>query len=126
MDLLQKMARGFAVALTPDNLLYCLSGATIGTMVGVLPGIGQVTTIAMLLPLTFKIPATASLIMLCGIYYGSHHAGSTTAIMLNMPGEPTSVIICLDGHPMARRAEPGSRSVSPRSALSRRGSWASS
>ena len=98
---------GFSVALTPENLLYCLLGATIGTGVGVLPGIGPVTTIAMLLPITFKMPAIASLIMLCGIYYGAHHAGSTTAIMLNMPGEPTSVVICMDGHPMARKGRAG-------------------
>jgi putative tricarboxylic transport membrane protein len=98
---------GFGVALTPANLLYCLLGATVGTGVGVLPGIGPVTTIAMLLPITFKMPAVASLIMLCGVYYGAHHAGSTTAIMLNMPGEPTSVVICLDGHPMARKGRAG-------------------
>jgi putative tricarboxylic transport membrane protein len=75
--------------------------------VGVLPGLGPITTIAMLLPMTFKMPAVASLIMLSGIYYGAHHAGSTTAIMLNMPGEPTSVVICLDGNPMARQGRAG-------------------
>jgi TctA family transporter len=75
--------------------------------VGVLPGLGPITTIAMLLPITFKMPAVASLIMLSGIYYGAHHAGSTTAIMLNMPGEPTSVVICLDGNPMARQGRAG-------------------
>src|SRR5579875_222465 len=104
---LHLLAHGFAVALTPENLIYCLVGAALGTLVGVLPGLSPVTTIAMLLPITFKIPAVASLIMLTGIYYGAHHAGSTTAIMLNMPGEPSSVVICLDGHPMARRGRAG-------------------
>src|ERR1700733_13966878 len=98
---------GFGVAVSPVNLLYCLIGATVGTLVGVLPGIGPLTTIAMLLPITFKLPALPALIMLSGIYYGAHHAGSTTAIMLNMPGEPTSVVICIDGHPMARQGRAG-------------------
>src|SRR5580698_4595494 len=98
---------GFHVAFTPENLIYCLVGAALGTLVGVLPGVSPVTTIAMLLPITFKMPAVASLIMLTGIYYGAHHAGSTTAIMMNMPGEPTSVVICLDGHPMAKQGRAG-------------------
>lgn len=104
---LHLLAHGFDVALTPENLIYCLVGAALGTLVGVLPGLSPVTTIAMLLPITFKIPAVASLIMLTGIYYGAHHAGSTTAIMMNMPGEPTSVVICLDGHPMAKQGRAG-------------------
>jgi putative tricarboxylic transport membrane protein len=107
MDILHNLSTGFAVALTPTNFMYCWIGATLGTLVGVLPGLGPITTIAMLLPITFKMPAVASLIMLSGIYYGAHHAGSTTAIMLNMPGEPTSVVICLDGHPMARQGRAG-------------------
>ncbi len=107
MLLLSNLVNGLSVALTPSNFLYCLVGATIGTLVGILPGLGPVTTIAMLLPLTFKMPVTASLIMLSGIYYGAHHAGSTTAILLNMPGEPTSVVICIDGHPMARQGRAG-------------------
>jgi len=106
-QLFDNLAMGFGVALTLKNFLYCLLGATLGTLVGVLPGLGPVTTIAMLLPITFKISPVASLIMLSGIYYGAHHAGSTTAIMLNMPGEPTSVVICLDGHPMARQGRAG-------------------
>src|SRR6202140_1701032 len=93
MDLFTHLATGFGVALTPVNFFYCLAGATFGTLVGVLPGIGPLTTIAMLLPLTFKMTPVASLIMLSGIYYGAHHAGSTTAIMLNMPGFPTSVLL---------------------------------
>jgi putative tricarboxylic transport membrane protein len=104
---LHNLMGGFGVALSPINFLYCLIGASLGTMVGVLPGLGPLTTIAMLLPLTFKMPAVASLIMLSGIYYGAHHAGSTTAIMLNMPGEPTSVVVCFDGHPMARQGRAG-------------------
>jgi putative tricarboxylic transport membrane protein len=101
------LSLGFGVALSGANLLYCLAGAAIGTLVGVLPGIGPVTAIAMLLPLTFKMPAIGAIIMLSGIYYGAHHAGSTTAIMLNMPGEPSSVVICLDGYPMAQRGRAG-------------------
>ena len=108
---------GFSVAVTPENFLYCLAGALLGTLVGVLPGLGPVTTIAMLLPFTFKLPAVASLIMLSGIYYGAHHSGSTTAIMLNMPGEPTSVVICIDGHPMARQGRAGAGAVHRRAGL---------
>jgi putative tricarboxylic transport membrane protein len=107
MDLFTHLATGFGVALTPANFFYCLAGATFGTLVGVLPGIGPLTTIAMLLPLTFKMTPVASLIMLSGIYYGAHHAGSTTAIMLNMPGDPSSLVICIDGHPMARQGRAG-------------------
>jgi putative tricarboxylic transport membrane protein len=107
MDWLSNLSLGFHVAATPMNLLYCFAGATLGTVVGVLPGIGPVTAIAMLLPLTFKMSAVGALIMLSGIYYGAHHAGSTTAIMLNMPGEPSSVVICLDGYPMARKGRAG-------------------
>ena len=107
MAMLQHLALGFSVAFSPESLLFCLLGAVIGTLVGVLPGIGAVTAIAMLLPLTFKLSPVDSLIMLSGIYYGAHHAGSTTAIMLNMPGEPTSVVICFDGNPMARAGRAG-------------------
>ena len=107
MDIIHNLSVGFGVALTPSNALYCLIGATLGTLVGVLPGLGPVTTIAMLLPFTFKLPAVVSLIMLSGIYYGAHHAAATSAIMLNMPGEPTSVVICIDGHPMARQGRAG-------------------
>ena len=103
----ENLRLGFEVALSHDNFLFCWAGAIIGTVIGVMPGLGPVTTIAMLLPLTFKMPTIASLIMLAGIYYGAHHAGSTTAIMLNMPGEPSSVVICFDGHPMARQGRAG-------------------
>jgi TctA family transporter len=107
MDIIHNLALGIEVALSPVNLLYCLAGAALGTLVGVLPGINPVTTLAMLLPLTFTMPPVGALIMLSGVYYGAHHSGSTTAIMLNMPGEPTSVVICLDGHPMARLGRAG-------------------
>ncbi len=106
-SLLDNLGTGFGVALTAENFLYCLLGATLGTVVGVLPGLGPLATIAILLPVTLKIPAIASLIMLAGVYYGAHHAGSTTAIMLNMPGEPTSVVVCLDGYPMAQQGRAG-------------------
>jgi putative tricarboxylic transport membrane protein len=107
MTFIDNITSGFAIALQLQNFLYCLIGAALGTLVGVLPGLGPITTIAMLLPITFKLPPEASLIMLAGIYYGAHHSGSTTAVMLNMPGEPTSVVICLDGHPMARQGRAG-------------------
>src|ERR1700739_4692919 len=107
MEIIDHRWMGLGLAVSPLNLLYCLIGATVGTLVGVLPGIGPLTTIAMLLPITFKLHALPALIMLSGIYYGDHHAGSTTAIMLNMPGEPTSVVICIDGHPMARQGRAG-------------------
>jgi putative tricarboxylic transport membrane protein len=107
MDFLNNLVMGFGVALTPQNFLFCLIGATVGTAVGVLPGIGPVATIAMLIPLTFHMPAIGSLIMLAGIYYGATHAGSTTSIMLNMPGEPAAVVICLDGYPLAKKGRAG-------------------
>ena len=107
MEHFADLMHGFAVALQGENFLYCWIGAVLGTLVGVLPGLGPIATIAILLPVTFKIPALASLIMLAGVYYGAHHAGSTTAIMLNMPGEPTSVVICFDGYPMARDGRAG-------------------
>jgi putative tricarboxylic transport membrane protein len=107
MDVIHNLAHGFEIALTAQNFFYCLLGAALGTLVGVLPGLGPLATIAMLLPVTFNLPAVTSLIMLSGIYYGAHHAGATTAIMLNMPGEPSSVVICFDGHPMARQGRAG-------------------
>lgn len=107
MELLQNLATGFTVAFSIDNVLYCFAGAFLGTLVGVLPGVGPLTTIAILLPVTFNLPAVGALIMLSGIYYGAYHAGSTTAIMLNLPGEPAAVVICLDGHPMARQGRAG-------------------
>ena len=107
MELLHNIYYGFSVALSLDNFLYCVVGALLGTLVGIMPGVGPLTAIAILLPVTFHMSPTASLIMLAGIYYGANHAGSTTAIMLNMPGEPAAVVICLDGHPLAKQGRAG-------------------
>src|SRR6202035_2425373 len=96
-DLFSNLARGFGVALTPINLLLCLIGALVGTLVGVLPGIGTIATVAMLLPITFGLPPVGALIMLAGIYYGAQYGGSTTSILVNIPGEATSVVTTLDG-----------------------------
>ncbi|MBX3650574.1 MAG: tripartite tricarboxylate transporter permease [Burkholderiales bacterium] len=107
MELLDNLLLGFSVAVTPANLLYCALGVTLGTLIGVLPGIGAVATMGMLLPITFKLPATSALIMLAGLYYGSQYGGSTTAILVNIPGTASSSVICLDGHPMARQGRAG-------------------
>ncbi len=108
MDVFDNLLLGFGVALTPGNLLYCLIGALIGTLIGVLPGIGPVATVAMLLPITFYLPPVSALIMLAGIYYGAQYGGSTTAILVNLPGESSSVVTCLDGYQMARQGRAGS------------------
>jgi len=107
MEALQHIALGFSVALEPMNLLYCLYGVVLGTLIGVLPGLGPVATIAMLLPITFYLPPAAALIMLAGIYYGAQYGGSTTAILVNLPGESSSVVTCLDGYAMARSGRAG-------------------
>ena len=107
MDILNHLILGFSVAVTPLNLLYCLFGALIGTLIGVLPGIGSVATIAMLLPITFSLPPVSALIMLAGIYYGAQYGGSTTSILVNIPGEAASVVTCLDGYAMARQGRAG-------------------
>ncbi|MES2562865.1 MAG: tripartite tricarboxylate transporter permease [Pseudomonadota bacterium] len=107
MDILSGLLQGFAVALTPLNLMWCFIGCFLGTVVGVLPGLGPAATIAMLLPLTFQMNPTSGLIMLCGIYYGAKYGGSTTAILLNVPGESASVVTCLDGYQMARNGRAG-------------------
>ena len=108
MDALANLALGVATAFTLENLMYCFIGVTLGTLIGVLPGIGPLATIAMLLPITYKMgdPSTA-LIMLAGIYYGSQYGGSTTAILVNLPGESASVVTTLDGYQMARRGRAG-------------------
>src|SRR5438128_12242694 len=103
MELLGNLAVGFAVALTPANLFFALAGALIGTLIGVLPGIGPIATIAMLLPLTFHLEPTSGLIMLAGIFYGAQYGGSTTAILVNLPGETSAEVTCIDGHQMPRR-----------------------
>jgi TctA family transporter len=107
MELLSNLALGFQTAVSPLNLLYCLVGALIGTLIGVLPGIGPVQTIAILLPTTFAFPPVSALIMLAGIYYGAQYGGSTTSILVNVPGEASSVVTCLDGHQMARQGRAG-------------------
>src|SRR5690554_4020941 len=107
MELLANLAIGVEAALTWNNLLYCLIGVTLGTLVGVLPGLGPVATIAMLLPITYGLSPAAALIMLSGIYYGAQYGGSTTAILVNLPGESSSVVTCLDGHAMARQGRAG-------------------
>ena len=107
MELIANLGIGFDAAFTLSNLLYCLLGVTIGTLVGVLPGLGPIATIAILLPVTFTLPPVASLIMLAGIYYGAQYGGSTTAILINLPGEATSVATTLDGHAMAKQGRAG-------------------
>jgi TctA family transporter len=107
MELLDNLALGFSVAFSLQNLTYALLGCVLGTLIGVLPGIGPVATIAMLLPITFHLPPTASLIMLAGIYYGAAYGGSTTSILVNLPGESSSVVTCLDGYQMARNGRAG-------------------
>lgn len=98
---------GFGVAFTPANLLLCLLGCTLGTLIGVLPGLGPTATVAMLMPITFKLDPTGALIMMAGVFYGSQYGGSTTAILVNLPGESSSVVTCLDGYAMARRGRAG-------------------
>src|SRR5438874_3360370 len=107
MEILHNLATGFGVALTPANLFFALAGALIGTLIGVLPGIGPIATIAMLLPLTFHLEPTSGLIMLAGIVYGAQYGGSATAIVVNLPGETSSVVTCIDGHQMARQGRAG-------------------
>jgi putative tricarboxylic transport membrane protein len=107
MDVFNNLATGFAVALTPINLLYCFLGSFIGTAIGVLPGLGPPATIALLLPVTYGIPATSAVILLAGIFYGAMYGGSTTSILLNIPGEAASVVTCLDGYQMARQGRAG-------------------
>jgi putative tricarboxylic transport membrane protein len=106
-ELLQHLGLGFSVAFSLHNLLYCFIGCVLGTLIGVLPGIGPVPTIAMLLPLTFNLPPVGALIMLAGIYYGAQYGGSTTSILVNLPGESSSVVTCLDGYQMARQGRAG-------------------
>src|SRR5262249_26561090 len=107
MELLHNLAVGFGVALTPVNLGFAFVGAMVGTLIGVLPGIGPIATIAMLLPLTFHLEPISGLIMLAGIFYGAQYGGSTTAILVNLPGETSSVVTCIDGHQMARQGRAG-------------------
>jgi putative tricarboxylic transport membrane protein len=107
MDLLANLELGFATALSPANVLWCFVGVLLGTLVGCLPGIGPTATIAMLLPITFNFDPVASLIMLAGIYYGAQYGGSTTAILINLPGESSSAVTAIDGYQMARQGRAG-------------------
>ena len=107
MEFFDNLAIGFGVALTPANLGFAFIGAMVGTLIGVLPGIGPIATIAMLLPLTFHLEPVSGLIMLAGIFYGAQYGGSTTAILVNLPGETSSVVTCIDGHQMARQGRAG-------------------
>jgi TctA family transporter len=107
MDLFNNLIFGFSVALTWQNLWFCFIGVFLGTLIGVLPGIGPLATIAMLLPITFNVPPVAALIMLAGIYYGAQYGGSTTAILVNLPGETAAVVTCIDGYQMARQGRAG-------------------
>ena len=106
-NLVNNLTLGFTVALGYQNLLYCFIGCLLGTLVGVLPGIGPVATVAMLLPFTFGLGPAPALIMLAGIYYGAQYGGSTTAILVNLPGEASSVVTALDGYAMARQGRAG-------------------
>jgi putative tricarboxylic transport membrane protein len=107
MSITQNIIYGFSVAISPENLFFCFLGAFLGTLIGVLPGLGPAATIALLLPITFKIPPTAALIMLAGIYYGAMYGGSTTSILVNIPGEAASVVTCFDGYQMAKQGRAG-------------------
>src|SRR5216684_2669624 len=107
MDVISNLGLGFAVALTIQNVAYCFIGVLLGTIIGVLPGIGPVTTVAMLLPISFTLQPESALILLAGIYYGAQYGGSTTAILVNIPGEASSVVTTIDGHQMARRGRAG-------------------
>ena len=107
VELFDNLALGLHTAASWQNLLFCLVGVIIGTLVGVLPGISPLTTVAMLLPFTFGLPPASALIMLSGIFYGAQYGGSTTAILVNVPGETSSVITCIDGHQMARQGRAG-------------------
>src|SRR6476619_7461212 len=107
MDVLLNVAQGFGVALLPINLLYCFIGVFIGTLVGVLPGIGPISAMSLLLPVTLSGTPESGIIMMAGIYYGSMYGGSTTSILVNIPGEAASVVTCIDGHQMAKQGRAG-------------------
>jgi putative tricarboxylic transport membrane protein len=107
MDLLSNLALGFGVAFSLQNLAYCFAGVALGTLIGVLPGVGPLVTIAMLFPITFHLPAIPAIIMLAGIFYGAQYGGSTTSILVNLPGETASAVTCIDGYQMARQGRAG-------------------
>src|SRR5258707_3748924 len=107
MDVFANLALGFGVALTFQNIAYCFLGVLLGSVFGVLPGIGPVPTVAMLLPISFTLPPVSAMILLAGIYYGAQYGGSTTAILVNIPGEASSVVTTIDGHQMALQGRSG-------------------
>src|ERR687886_1324315 len=107
MDAIGGLATGFAVILTPANLYLCFLGSLIGTLVGVLPGVGPLAALALLLPVTFTLSPVGGMVMLASIFYGAMYGGSTTSILLNIPGEAASVVTCIDGHQMARQGRAG-------------------
>jgi TctA family transporter len=107
MDVLANLLHGFEIALTPQNLLYCWIGAVLGTAIGVLPGVNVLIAFSILLPVTFHMDPVAGIVMLSGVYYGAHHSLATSSIMLNMPGEPSAIVICFDGYPMAKQGRAG-------------------
>ena len=107
MDLLSNLFYGFTVALSLQNLFYCFVGCFLGTLIGVLPGVGPLATISLLMPITFTISPVSALIMLAGIYYGAMYGGSTTSILVNLPGETSAVVTCIDGYQMARQGRAG-------------------
>src|SRR5918994_2179004 len=107
MDAVGGLLTGFSVILTPTNLYLCLLGSLIGTLVGVLPGVGPLAALALLLPVTFVLAPVSGLVMLASIFYGAMYGGSTTSVLLNIPGEAASVVTCLDGHQMARQGRAG-------------------
>ena len=107
MEALSGLMTGFGVILTPSNLLLCLAGSFVGTMIGVLPGIGPLAALALLLPVTFSLPPVAGIVMLAAIFYGAMYGGSTTSILLNIPGEAASVFTTLDGYQLARQGRAG-------------------
>ena len=106
-EIIHNIGIGFSIAYSPDNLLFCFVGVLIGTLIGVLPGIGPAGTIAMLLPISFRMDPISAIIMMAGVYYGAQYGGSTTSILLNIPGEASSVVTCLDGYQMARKGRAG-------------------
>ena len=107
MELFDNILHGFSLAVSPANLLYALVGCLVGTLIGVLPGLGPVATLAMLLPATYALPPASGLIMLAGIYYGAQYGGSTTSILVNLPGESSSVVTTLDGYALTKRGQAG-------------------
>src|SRR3989304_2266914 len=107
MESFSSLLHGLSIALQPENLMFCFYGVLIGTLVGVLPGIGPNAAISLLLPFTFRIPPVSAIIMLAGIYYGATYGGSTTSILVNIPGEAASVVTCMDGYQMALKGRAG-------------------